>query len=72
MKRRPAKSKRSTKSKRSIKSPSKELDPFVSGEWIIMDNPKADMTIRPTTTKNFKELIRKELGDPPPLRKKKR
>ena len=69
MKRKPLKSKRLNKSKRSNKSTSDKLDPFVSGEWIIMDNPKADMTIRPTDI-DFKKLLRK-FGYPLSLRKKK-
>jgi hypothetical protein len=72
MKRKPTKSKRSSKSKRSAKSTSRKYDPFVPGEWIFLDKGKVDMTVRPTTIKNFKELIRRELGDPPPLRKKKK
>jgi hypothetical protein len=39
---------------------------------LVLDKGKVDMTPRPTTIKNFKELIRRELGDPPPLRKKKK
>jgi hypothetical protein len=66
MKRKPAKAKRSSKS--SVK----KVDPFVSGEWVFLDNGKEDRTIRPTTIKNLKEILQKELGDPPPLRKKKK
>jgi hypothetical protein len=72
MKRKSPKSKRPTKSKRSAKSSSKRHDPFVFGELLVLDKGKVDMTPRPTTIKNFKELIRRELGDPPPLRKKKK
>jgi hypothetical protein len=60
------------KSKRSTKSTSRKHDPFVSGEWVFLDKGKVDMTPRPTTIKNLKELLQKELGDPPPLRKKKK
>jgi len=63
---------KSTKPKRSTKSGSQKYDPFVSGEWIIIDNPKVDRTIRPTQIKNLKELVRKYMGDPPPSRKKKK
>jgi hypothetical protein len=72
MKRKNAKSKRPAKSKRTSRPASKRYDPFVAGETVIMDNPKIDRTIRPTTIKNFRELIQRELGDPPPLRKKKK
>jgi hypothetical protein len=66
MKRKPS------KSKRSAKASSQKYDPFVSGEWVFLDKGKVDMTPRPTTIKNLKELLQKELGDPPPLRKKKK
>lgn len=69
MKRKPSKSKPSTKSKRSSKSSAKKLDPFVSGEWIFLDNGKVDMTARPTTL-NLKKLCKK-FGYPPPENHKK-
>ena len=70
MKRKPKTSKRSTKSRRPANSCSKNHDPFVSGEWIFLDKGKVDMTPRPTTLTNIKEL-RKELEELFPPRKKK-
>jgi predicted glutamine amidotransferase len=64
MKRKSSKSKLSTNTKRSRKSTAKKVHPFVSGEWIFLDNGKVDMTVRPTSL-NLKKLCKK-FGYPPP------
>jgi hypothetical protein len=68
MKRKSPKSKRPAKRRRSTK-PSKKHNPFVFGELLVLDKGKVDMTPRPTTIKNFRELILKEFGELPPVRK---
>ena len=60
--RRPAKSKRPSKSR--SKARSKQYDPFVYGEWIILDKGKVDTTPRPTTL-DLKKIC-EEFGYPYP------
>jgi len=57
-----------TRAKRSVKAPSRKQDPFISGEWIILDKGKVDLTIRPSDI-NFRKLLKK-FGYPLSLKKK--